>query len=69
RMPKSEGNSKSAARRPSLAVTPGSAHPSRPMNLPDFTNEQREALLDLLVLAMYADGHLASAEEARSRAV
>jgi uncharacterized tellurite resistance protein B-like protein len=35
------------------------------MNIADFTNEQREALLDLLVLAMYADGHLASAEEAR----
>ncbi len=35
------------------------------MNLNDFTEQQRLALLDLLVLAMYADGHLASAEDAR----
>ena len=37
------------------------------MNIADFTQPQRLALLDLLVLAMYADGHLASAEEARIR--
>jgi hypothetical protein len=37
------------------------------MNIADFTTEQRLALLDLLVLAMYADGHLAAAEEARIR--
>jgi uncharacterized tellurite resistance protein B-like protein len=35
------------------------------MNIADFTQPQRQALLDLLVLAMYADGHLASAEDAR----
>ena len=35
------------------------------MNITDFTEQQRQALLDLLVLAMYADGHLASAEDAR----
>lgn len=31
----------------------------------DFTAEQRQALLDLAVLAMYADGHLASVEDDR----
>ena len=35
------------------------------MNAKDFTESQRQAVLDLLVLAMYADGHLASAEDAR----
>lgn len=35
------------------------------MNLRDFTGPQREALLDLVLLAMYADGHLADAEDAR----
>ena len=35
------------------------------MNIADFTEEQRVALLDLLVLAMYMDGKLASAEETR----
>lgn len=35
------------------------------MNPKDFTESQRQAVLDLLVLAMYADGHLASAEENR----
>jgi hypothetical protein len=29
-----------------------------------FTEAQRQALLDLLLLGMYADGHLASAEDA-----
>ncbi len=33
-------------------------------NLSDFTVEQRQALIDLLVLAMYADGYLASNEDA-----
>jgi len=32
------------------------------MNLKDFTEQQRQAVLDLAMLAMYADGHLASAE-------
>ncbi|HEY1170601.1 MAG TPA: TerB family tellurite resistance protein [Verrucomicrobiae bacterium] len=31
----------------------------------DFTEAQKHALLDLTMLAMYADGHLASAEDAR----
>lgn len=31
----------------------------------EFTPEQREALLDLAMLAMYADGHLAAAEDER----
>lgn len=35
------------------------------MNLDDFTDPQREALLDLAMLAMYADGHLAAAEDER----
>jgi len=35
------------------------------MDIHDFTEPQSEALLDLLVLAMYMDGRLASAEEAR----
>jgi len=35
---------------------------SSEMNLTDFTPSQRQALLDLLVLGMYADGHLAVAE-------
>lgn len=35
------------------------------MNLDDFTDPQREALLDLATLAMYADGHLAAAEDER----
>jgi hypothetical protein len=33
------------------------------MDLTDFTQPQQQALLDLLVLAMYADGHLTSAED------
>jgi uncharacterized tellurite resistance protein B-like protein len=32
---------------------------------PDFTDAQRQALLDLVMLAMYADGHLTSVEDAR----
>jgi uncharacterized tellurite resistance protein B-like protein len=35
------------------------------MNISDFTGAQRQALLDLLVLAMYTDGHLATVEDAR----
>jgi hypothetical protein len=31
----------------------------------DFTNLQRQALLDLALLAMYSDAHLASAEDER----
>jgi uncharacterized tellurite resistance protein B-like protein len=33
-------------------------------NFSEFTVAQRQALLDLLVLTMYADGHLASNEDA-----
>jgi uncharacterized tellurite resistance protein B-like protein len=35
------------------------------MNLRSLSEPQVAALTDLLVMAMYADGHLASAEEAR----
>lgn len=35
------------------------------MNIKDFTEAQKQALLDLTMLAMYADGHLASVEDAR----
>ena len=35
------------------------------MDLKGFTETQRQALLDLLVLAMYMDGNLASSEEKR----
>ncbi|MEQ2009283.1 MAG: TerB family tellurite resistance protein [Limisphaerales bacterium] len=35
------------------------------MNLTDFNDTQRRALLDLTMLAMYADGHLAAAEDER----
>ena len=35
------------------------------MNLKGFTEQQCQALLDLAVLAMYADGHLALVEDAR----
>jgi uncharacterized tellurite resistance protein B-like protein len=35
------------------------------VNIEDFTEPQRQALLDLTVLAMYADGHLAAVEDAR----
>jgi hypothetical protein len=41
----------------------------RIMNLDDFPEPQRLALLDLLVLAMYMDGNLASSEEARVQEV
>jgi uncharacterized tellurite resistance protein B-like protein len=39
------------------------------MNLDGFTDPQCQALLDLLVLGMYADGHLALAEDARLKAL
>lgn len=35
------------------------------MDLTDFTKAQQEALLDLLVLATYADGRLTMAEDSR----
>ena len=35
------------------------------MNITEFTSAQQQALLDLTLLAMYADGHLASAEDER----
>ncbi len=34
------------------------------MNITDFTSEQRQAVMDLLILGMYADRNLASAEDA-----
>jgi hypothetical protein len=37
------------------------------MNLTGFSTQQKAALLDLLVLGMYADGHLASAKDGRLR--
>lgn len=39
------------------------------MKLDGFSEQQREALVDLLVLGMYADTHLASAEDYRMRRV
>jgi uncharacterized tellurite resistance protein B-like protein len=35
------------------------------MNIKEFSEPQREALLDVAILGMYADGHLASVEDAR----
>lgn len=35
------------------------------MNTRGFSDEQKSALLDLLVLGMYQDGHLATAEDER----
>ena len=35
------------------------------MTIKDFTEQQKHALLDLTMLAMYADAHLASAEDLR----
>ena len=35
------------------------------MNLTGFTDQQKQTLLDLLVIGMYADGNLAEAEEAK----
>jgi uncharacterized tellurite resistance protein B-like protein len=35
------------------------------MNLKDFSDAQKQALLDLTMLAMYADGNLSSVEDVR----
>jgi len=35
------------------------------MNLKTFNDKQRQALLDLVMLAMYADGHLGATEDDR----
>jgi uncharacterized tellurite resistance protein B-like protein len=35
------------------------------MDINQFTEQQKQVLLDLVTLAMYADGHLASAEDER----
>jgi len=35
------------------------------MNIKEFTEQQQQALLDLVTVAMYADGHLASADDER----
>jgi hypothetical protein len=35
------------------------------MNITGFSEPEKSALLDLLVLGMYADGHLAAVEDAR----
>lgn len=43
----------------------GREEKKRTMNIKDFTEAQKEALLDLTMLAMYADGHLASVEDKR----
>jgi uncharacterized tellurite resistance protein B-like protein len=37
------------------------------MTLANFNEPQRQALLDLVVLAVYADGHVASGEDERVR--
>ena len=39
------------------------------MNLTGFTDQQKQTLLDLLVIGMYADGNLADAEEAKIEGV
>lgn len=39
------------------------------MNLTGFNNEQKQTLLDLLVMGMYADGRLGDAEDAQIEAV
>jgi hypothetical protein len=35
------------------------------MNLQKLNNQQQQALVDLAMLGMYADGHIAAAEDAR----
>lgn len=37
------------------------------MNLENFTREEKQALLHLLVLGIYSDRHIAAAEDARLR--
>jgi hypothetical protein len=39
------------------------------MNLRELNDQQRSALLDLLVLSMYSDGNLAGVEDAKIRQV
>ena len=39
------------------------------MNLTGFNDEQKQTLLDLLVIGMYADGNLADAEDAEIKLV
>jgi hypothetical protein len=39
------------------------------MNLTGFTDQQKQTLLDLLVIGMYADGNLADAEETKIEGV
>ena len=39
------------------------------MNLTGFTDQQKQTLLDLLVIGMYADGNLADAEEIKIEGV
>jgi uncharacterized tellurite resistance protein B-like protein len=39
------------------------------MNLTGFNDEQKQTLLDLLVMGMYADGRLGNAEDAKIEAV
>ena len=39
------------------------------MNLTGFNDEQKQTLLDLLVMGMYADGRLGDAEDAQIEAV
>jgi len=39
------------------------------MNITEFTQEQKQALFDLLVVGMYADCNLASAEDDRGQKV
>lgn len=39
------------------------------MNLTGFDDQQKQTLLDLLVIGMYANGHLADAEDAKIEGV
>lgn len=39
------------------------------MNLTGFSDQQKQTLLDLLTIGMYADGNLASAEDAKIEGV
>jgi|ERR1017187_10555091 uncharacterized tellurite resistance protein B-like protein len=39
------------------------------MNLTGFDDQQKQTLLDLLIIGMYADGNLADAEDAKIEAV
>jgi hypothetical protein len=48
-----------------ILVTFSACQRSEPttMNIHEFSEQQQQALLDLAVLAMYADGHLAAVED------